>query len=314
MHQAPPAARVAIERSLRGVAERDDASAPAPRVAIVIPCFNDGATVGEAIESGRKQEPCEIVVVDDGSTDPGTLAELDRLAAGGTLVVRQQNQGPAAARMAGVRATSAGYILPLDADDMLVPGAVTYLADALDRAPEAAVAWGDGRVFGDRAFDVRTAPSLDPWLITYANGLPAQSLVRREVVLAVGGWGPGYSEDWELWLAIAERGWSGVHVPYVAHLHRKHGPRRAISERPHHAETRQEFLRRHPALFAARRENRRRSSAAMHVKLLLPLIEHLPLLSAWRRHTLYSLVVNPTAIVERRLARVGRGFLARRTT
>ena len=47
-----------------------------PRVAVVIPCYNDGRFLRETLESVREQEQCEIVVVDDGSTDAPTLAVL----------------------------------------------------------------------------------------------------------------------------------------------------------------------------------------------------------------------------------------------
>jgi glycosyltransferase involved in cell wall biosynthesis len=64
---------------------------PTPRVAVVVPCFNDGATLRETITSIDEPEPIELVVVDDGSTDPDTLAVLTELAAAGTRVVHQEN-------------------------------------------------------------------------------------------------------------------------------------------------------------------------------------------------------------------------------
>ena len=52
-----------------------------PRVAVIIPCFNDGLTLRESLASLEDQELCEVVVVNDGSTDPETVAyltEVDR--------------------------------------------------------------------------------------------------------------------------------------------------------------------------------------------------------------------------------------------
>src|SRR5688572_26595329 len=96
----------------------------APRVAVVVPCFNDPA-VPEAVASIRLQEPVEVVVVDDGSTDPEGLAALDTLRAEGVRVVRQENQGLSAARMTGVRHTTAPFIFALDSDDVLAPGSLS---------------------------------------------------------------------------------------------------------------------------------------------------------------------------------------------
>ncbi len=115
----------------------------ANRVAVVIPCFNDGATVEAAVESLRGQEPCEVVIVDDGSDDLATLRVLERLQQAGTRVVRQENRGLAGARMRGVVETSAPYVQPLDADDLLAPGALSRLAD--DARPRAGAGDGLGR-------------------------------------------------------------------------------------------------------------------------------------------------------------------------
>jgi glycosyltransferase involved in cell wall biosynthesis len=141
-------------------------TAPAPRVAVVIPCHDDGRTLPDALASLEAEEPHELVVVDDGSTDPDTLRLLDELRTGGVRVIRQENAGPGAARMAGVGATSAPYVFPLDADDVLESGALAALADALDRHPEASAAWGDEPTFGRIEVDVRTPDHLDPWLVT----------------------------------------------------------------------------------------------------------------------------------------------------
>jgi len=149
------------------------------RIAVVIPCFNDGATLRETLASIDEPEPIELVVVNDGSADPETLALLAELEAGGVRVVHQENRGLSAARMAGVAATSAPYVSALDADDLEAPGALTALADALDADPGASVAWGDVQNFGDNAVLRRLGKTLDPWLITYVNELPADAMMRR---------------------------------------------------------------------------------------------------------------------------------------
>ena len=122
-------------------------SAPAAggaRVSVVLPCFNDGPLLLEALGSLREDEPLEIVVVDDASTDPATLEILDRLRGERTRVIRHpENRHLSASRMTGVAATSARYVYPLDADDQAVPGALAAMADRLDAVPEAAVVAGD---------------------------------------------------------------------------------------------------------------------------------------------------------------------------
>jgi glycosyltransferase involved in cell wall biosynthesis len=224
-----------------------------PRVAVIIPTHDDAHVVAEAVDSVAGDEAVEVVVVDDGSTDPVALEALDVLRARGVTVLRQENAGPGAARMAGVRATSAPYVLPLDADDLLLPGAAMDLADALDAHPEAGVAWGDYELFGD--FDGRyRAPSRWlPWSLTYVNQYPIVSLVRREALLRAGGWPDKEYEDWSLWLRFVELGIGGVNAGRLVYRRRLlAGGKTGAGYRRRHQQLYGELKRRHARLFADR--------------------------------------------------------------
>jgi len=266
------------------------------RSAVVIPCFNDGPVLPDALASLDGQEPCEVVVVDDGSTEDATCRLLDALAARGIDVIRQSNAGPSAARMAGLASTAAPYIVPLDADDMISPGAITALADALDADPAAAVAWGDVQTFGESTVRVRAPRRLDPWLLTYINLMPIVAMYRRDALLSVGGWQLPRYEDWDLWMTAAEAGWKGVYLDRIVERSRLHGPRKRRRDFTHHEQTESMLLRRHPALVRRRSELRRRSAAAWPVKTLLPLVEPLPL-AGRNRHRLYNAVCLPAYLV-----------------
>jgi glycosyltransferase involved in cell wall biosynthesis len=99
------------------------------RIAVVVPAFNREAVLGRALESVLSQScpPQEIVVVDDGSTD-GTAAVAGRY---GVRVLHQVNRGAAAARNAGVAATSANWIAFLDSDDEWDLGYLERMTQAL---------------------------------------------------------------------------------------------------------------------------------------------------------------------------------------
>jgi hypothetical protein len=274
------------------------------RIAVVIPCFNDGATIRETLASIVEPEPVEIVVVDDGSDEPHTVDVLAQLEAESVRVIRRENGGLSAARMTGVAATSAPYVVAVDADDLEVPGSLTKLADLLDADPEAAVAWGDEQNFdGDTTYQ-RLGPSLDPWLITYVNNLPTSSLVRREALLAVGGWQlrRGY-EDWSLWMSLAERGYRGIHLPVCTTYYRVRSTRMLAGAVSRHQELVAELREHHPFLFAGRHLNRRHSPAPRRCKLLLPLIDRLPL-REFTKHRLFRLVNRPLAPLTRLRLRV----------
>ena len=254
-------------------------------ITVVIPCHDDGETLGETVASVRAQDvPAAITVVDDGSTDPATAAVLERLEADGVQVLRQPNGGPASARMTGVRATRAEYVFPLDADDRLLPGALRILRSALERHPEAAAAWGSTRHFGSLEFVQRSVPSLDPWHVTYQNRLPLSALYRRAVVEAVGGWQlEGGYEDWDLWMTLAEHGYTGIGVPELTGEYRVRQGRRLSDSSSRHAERCTRLRARHARLYEQRPANRRASSAPQALKLTLPAIDVLPLPATSKR-------------------------------
>jgi glycosyltransferase involved in cell wall biosynthesis len=247
-----------------------------PRTAVVIPCYNGGATLIEAVESAQP-EADELVVVDDGSTDAETLAVLRGLEGRGCRVIHGENRGLSAARMVGVAATTSPYIFPLDADDVLEPGALTELADVLDAHSSAAAAWGDLRTFGLTDYRIPSVPALDPWFVTYASLLPASSLYRREALSTVGGWQlVGPYGDWDMWMAFAEAGLKGVYLPRVIYHYRRHKKSMLLGSLERFDELYAELAARHHELFANRDRNRRASSAPVSLKVAVPLMERLP--------------------------------------
>ena len=257
----------------------------APAIATVIPCFNDGATLREAVHSAIAQDRIDaLVVVDDGSTDADTLEVFESLKAEGIKVVHRPNGGLGAARMTGVLATSSDYVFCLDADDRLLPGALAQLASALDDDDGLALTWGDYRLFGEHSWRQETAPSLDPWQISYQNDVPASVLVRRSVLVSDGGWElRGGYEDWDMLMGMAEHGRRGARVPIVAYEYRQHGIRMLGESASRHGEIYAVLRSRHRRLFAGRRRAWLRSEAPWSLKLALPLIFMLPIGANRRR-------------------------------
>jgi peptidoglycan/xylan/chitin deacetylase (PgdA/CDA1 family) len=251
-----------------------------PRVAVIVPCYQDGPLAKEAVASVVEDEPVEIVVVDDASPDEETAQALDELrAAGGVRVVRQEtNQGLSAARRAGLAATSARYVFPLDADDLLMPGALGRLADRLDEQPTAAATWGDVVEFGTRSRRGTPPLRLEGFRVAYRNDYPVCSMFRRTVLEEVGAWQDvggmvGY-EDWNLWMTLAERYAIGLHAgPGVIAVRRRlHGPRMLGDSIKRHRALYAELRRTHPRLFAEIRRHRRLSALSWSDRILYPLL------------------------------------------
>ena len=120
------------------------------KVSVVIPCFNHGEFLPEAVCSATciERDDIELIVVDDGSTDERTRKEMDALPAQGIKVIRQENKGLAAARNAGIAISRGEYILPLDADDRLRFGCFDRGLESWNRIHELASSMGMRNVSG----------------------------------------------------------------------------------------------------------------------------------------------------------------------
>jgi hypothetical protein len=180
------------------------------QLAIVIPCFDQGELLIEAIASVEHtvSVPYELIVVNDGSREPHTRAVLACLRQAGYCIIDQDNHGLAGARNRGVREASAAVFLPLDADNRLRPGFVEAALDVLARSSPVMAVYGDRVEFGLRTGRVHVGvPDLNRLLC--GNYIDACALIRREAWRACGGYDTQMrtgSEDWDLWLSMLERG------------------------------------------------------------------------------------------------------------
>jgi glycosyltransferase involved in cell wall biosynthesis len=255
-----------------------------PRVAVVIPCFEDGAFVAEALDSIRESEPIEAIVVDDGSPGTATRAAVERLERSGVKVIRHRdNLGVSETRMTGLRNTTAPYVLPLDSDDLLFPGVLSLMADRLDADRGAAVCYGDYLEFGDGGIDhfvVRLVPEIiDPYRLAYTNEYPPSALFRRETLERLGGWRRVSHQldarsDWSLWMTLAEYGERGLHMDpaTLVYMRRIHPNRLAWIGRRHHPDIYRALRKRHTLLFGNLKEHRRESDLGQFRKFLYPIL------------------------------------------
>ncbi|MFN4130405.1 MAG: glycosyltransferase family 2 protein [Paracoccaceae bacterium] len=101
-----------------------------PKLAIVVTCYNYRQFIKAAIDSvvEQQRDDCEIIVVDDGSTD----GSWHVIAQSGVNGVRIRNRGQVGACLVGLKRTMAPFVLFLDADDMLKPGSLGRIIALLD--------------------------------------------------------------------------------------------------------------------------------------------------------------------------------------
>lgn len=195
-----------------------------PLVSVIIPCFNQGHFLAEAIKSALEQSyrRLEVIVVDDGSTDESSqvTSRYDRV-----KLIRQPNSGLSAARNAGLAASVGDYVVFLDADDRLLPEALQAGVNCLASHPECAFVYGQYRLI---AADGNPLPSPAPvgapedyyqeMLRTNCIGMHATVMYRRTVFAAVGGFDTALDacEDYDLYLRVTRRFSVHCHAGVVA--------------------------------------------------------------------------------------------------
>jgi glycosyltransferase involved in cell wall biosynthesis len=112
----------------------------APLISVILPAYNYAHFLPRAVESVLEQldESAELIVIDDGSTDHSqqVLARLQELYAGCFRVVHKANGGAASARNRGIDEAAGDFLIFLDADDELAPGALQAVRQHLQGQPQ----------------------------------------------------------------------------------------------------------------------------------------------------------------------------------
>ena len=205
------------------------------RVAVLVPVKAPALYLAQTLDGVLAQDPGPdaVVVVDDGSTPP---LELHPDHAERCTLVRGAAAGPAAARATGLAAAGDVDLVALcDSDDVWEPGKLAAQLAALERHPDAALAFGTATIVGvddlptgerweEIPAGVHPAEELGP-LLYERNPIPTSSVVIRAGALArAGGFDAPLrlAEDWDLWLRLLVNGESFVSVPEARVRYRRH--------------------------------------------------------------------------------------------
>src|SRR5262249_6523199 len=156
----------------------------------VIPVYNSGAYLTDALASVAAQtfRDYEVVLVDDGSTDPETIRLCDAAAREpGVRLIRTANRGPSHARNTGIAATAAPYVLPLDTADWLAPAFLARTVAVLDAEPSVDVVHTWVALVGRHHGVWETGPFALPDMLSRCT-IHVTSLYRRRVWELAGGY------------------------------------------------------------------------------------------------------------------------------
>lgn len=193
-------------------------------VSVVVPAFNAERTIGETLLSVRRQtyRNLDIIVVDDGSTDRTSEIVHDQSRSDGRIrIIRQPNNGVAAARNTGIAAARAELIATIDADDVWQPSKIARQVEALEEyGPQAKLVYAWSAFIDETGQVVNWGARPNFYGDVFSElcrgnfvGNGSAALIRKSVLERLGGYdsslrgrGGQGCEDWGLFLRIAEVG------------------------------------------------------------------------------------------------------------
>lgn len=212
-------------------------------ISVVIPAYNAGRFIGDAVESVRRQGSAirEIIIVDDGSTD--NTGEVVASLGSDVRYIHQENAGPSAARNLGIELAGAPFIAFLDADDVWVQNKIAEQMASFQAYPDVGLVASDmaeididGAMITPSVLEAHNLLNffqrLDGTPVPHAlrklvekNFIPTGTVIaKRTLLLELGGFKSDirYGEDLELWTRIAAHA-AIVCLPQVHMLRRQHG-------------------------------------------------------------------------------------------
>jgi glycosyltransferase involved in cell wall biosynthesis len=200
------------------------AADPATRVTVVVPCYNYGRFLGDAVGSALAQPgvAVDVVIVDDASTDD-SRAIAERLAEADArvrMVAHERNRGHVETYNEALALATGEFIVKLDADDLLTPGSLARSAALMTAHSDAAFCYGHPLEFRGDPPPYEPGPVRE-WTVWHGHAwlkrvlrrghnviMQPEVFLRRSAVVASGGYRPQlrWAEDYNWWLRLA---WSG---------------------------------------------------------------------------------------------------------
>ncbi len=200
-----------------------------PKVSVIIPCYNYGQYIDEALDSVLAQtfEDFEIIIVNDGSTDQDTIDKLENYNKPKTSVIHTENQGLPNARNNGIVKSTGQYICCLDADDKYKPEYLEKCVNILekDTSNKVAIVTTDIEAFGERN-EVWEMNEYDPIRLMADNsgGVHVASMFRKSAWEEVGGYPTnltkGGYEDRSFWISIVAKGYRWEYIKEPLFMYR----------------------------------------------------------------------------------------------
>lgn len=208
---------------------------PAPTISIVTPAFNSGAFLERTIISVLEQDyPALQYVVRDAGSDDGSKEILERHADRFHAWASEPDGGQANAIALGLAETDGEIMAYLNADDVLLPGSLAYVADYFSRNPDVDVVYGQRMIIDEvgARMGLWITPEHDSTVLKFADFIPQETLFwRRAIWDKVGGIDESFhfALDWDLLLRFASAGARFKRLPRLTAAFRIHGQQKTQS-------------------------------------------------------------------------------------
>lgn len=183
-------------------------------VSIIIPFYNSGRYLQEAIESVQTSVGdimYEIIIINDGSTECESIELLSKMDIPNVIVLHQENKGPAAARNTGIKKSRGEFLLFLDSDNKIRTNYFKKGLPILKKNKEVGVVYGSPHFFGEDTGPRFKPEKFDKVKLLKQNYIDMCTLMRKSVWIEEGQFDEERSiigfEDWEYWIRLSNTKW-----------------------------------------------------------------------------------------------------------
>ena len=188
-------------------------------VSVIMPCYNDGRYIEEAIESVKKQtyQNWELIIIDDGSDDEETIKIIDSIEDDRITILHTEHLKPAGARNHGIEHARGKYILPVDSDDRIDTTYMEKAVKVIESDRNIGVVYCEADLFGEKSgkWDL---PKYSFKTMLLDNIVFVTALFYREDWKKLGGFNTNMKagmEDYDFWLGILSLGKEIYQIPEI---------------------------------------------------------------------------------------------------
>lgn len=189
------------------------------KVSVIMPCYNDGKYINEAIESIKKQTYTnwELIIIDDGSDEEDTINIINKINDARIKVLHTSHLRPAGARNHGIEHADGKYILPVDSDDQIDPTYMEKAVRIIESDSKIGVVYCEADLFGEKSGKWELPEySFDKMLLD--NVVFVTALFYRSDWEKIGGFNTNMKagmEDYDFWLGILALGKTIYQIPEI---------------------------------------------------------------------------------------------------